>query len=672
MRSLRDPWTLGGLTIPNRVVLAPLAGIGNWFVRLQAKRYGAGLAVSEMVSSFAVHYGNRKTLDELLTIHPDERGRRAGVHPAVRPRPGDHALAPPRRSRARAPTSSTSTWAARCRRSARPAPAPRCSATPTRRSRSRAPRARAPGCRSPSSCARGRKPGESDGVELAHRLVDEAGVAGISFHPRSAAVHHKGTPDYDLAKELVASLPVPVILSGGLDAPDHIRWVLEHTGAAAVMLARGVARQPVAVRAAARRAARRADAARRSSTSSTGSSSARSSTSARSARRATCASSTPGTVAARRAALDARPRCSANASSRSSARSCCTCATMLRRSRPEPPEPASVKDAAPMPKDVILTPEGLEKLKEELEHLSTDEAPRGRRAHQGGSRVRRHLRELRVRRRQERAGHARGAHRHARGASCAPRRSIDATDLDNDVVRVGSLVNVKDEKSGKSLKYTIVGSTEANPAENKLSNESPVGNALLGHKRNDERHRPAAQRQGRASSRSRRSTSPEAVSDEPSELLATRRREARGAARRRHRPVPARVPRGRADRRRQARPTRASRPATETDDRDRVAGRLPRAAARARWRSSTSSTAAAASSCRRASTCSARSRSSACSSLDLGDLIGVDGTVFAPRRGELSLRVEDWTLLAKSLRPPPEKYHGLPTSRRASAAASST
>ena len=45
--------------------------------------------------------------------------------------------------------------------------------------------------------------------------------------------------------------------------------------------------------------------------------------------------------------------------------------------------------------------------------------------------------------------------------------------------------------------------------------------------------------------------------------------------------------------------------------------------------------------------------------LDLGDLIGIDGTVFSSRRGELSLRVDDWTLLAKSLRPPPEKHHGL-------------
>ncbi len=46
-------------------------------------------------------------------------------------------------------------------------------------------------------------------------------------------------------------------------------------------------------------------------------------------------------------------------------------------------------------------------------------------------------------------------------------------------------------------------------------------------------------------------------------------------------------------------------------------------------------------------------------SLDLGDLIGVDGLVFRSRRGELSIRVEDYAVLAKSLAPPPEKHHGL-------------
>ncbi len=46
-------------------------------------------------------------------------------------------------------------------------------------------------------------------------------------------------------------------------------------------------------------------------------------------------------------------------------------------------------------------------------------------------------------------------------------------------------------------------------------------------------------------------------------------------------------------------------------------------------------------------------------SLDLGDFVGVEGTVFATRRGELSIAATDWTLLSKSLRPPPEKFHGL-------------
>ena len=73
MRTLNDTWNLGGVAVPNRVLLAPLAGIGNWFVRLQAKRYGAGLAFSEMVSSFAIHYRNERTCREMLTIHPDER-----------------------------------------------------------------------------------------------------------------------------------------------------------------------------------------------------------------------------------------------------------------------------------------------------------------------------------------------------------------------------------------------------------------------------------------------------------------------------------------------------------------------------------------------------------------------------------------------------------------------
>src|SRR5207244_3998 len=80
----------------------------------------------------------------------------------------------------------------------------------------------------------GLRPGESSGFELAHRLVQEAGVAAIALHPRSAAVHHKGAPDYELVTALVRSLPAPVILTGGLGRAPEVREAFLRTGAEAV------------------------------------------------------------------------------------------------------------------------------------------------------------------------------------------------------------------------------------------------------------------------------------------------------------------------------------------------------------------------------------------------------------------------------------------------------
>ena len=137
-----------------------------------------------------------------------------------------------------------------------------------------------------------------------------------------------------------------------------------------------------------------------------------------------------------------------------------------------------------MPKDVILTREGLDKLKEELNYLSNDKrrevAERIKEAREFGdisenseyddAKNEQAMLEARIATLEDKL----------RSASV-----IDASELDSNVVRVGSLVSVKDEGSGKSLKYTIVGSTEANPSENRLSNESPVGKGLLGRKKGD-------------------------------------------------------------------------------------------------------------------------------------------------------------------------------------------
>ena len=132
-----------------------------------------------------------------------------------------------------------------------------------------------------------------------------------------------------------------------------------------------------------------------------------------------------------------------------------------------------------MQKDVILTPEGLEKLKAEIEYLSGQKrrevAERIKEAREFGdisenseyddAKNEQAMLEARIAQLEEKL----------RAASV-----IDARELDQSVVRVGSAVTVKE--SGKELSYTIVGSTEADPANRRLSNVSPVGKALLGRK----------------------------------------------------------------------------------------------------------------------------------------------------------------------------------------------
>ena len=138
-----------------------------------------------------------------------------------------------------------------------------------------------------------------------------------------------------------------------------------------------------------------------------------------------------------------------------------------------------------MQKDVILTPEGLENLKKEIAYLSVEKrkevAERIKEARDFGDISENSEYDDAKNEQAMLEGRIATLEDKLRSASV-----IDSSELNNDIVRVGSLVNVKDEESGKSLKYTIVGSTESNPAENKLSNESPVGKALVGKKRNDE------------------------------------------------------------------------------------------------------------------------------------------------------------------------------------------
>jgi nifR3 family TIM-barrel protein len=232
---LTDPFEIGGVRIANRVLLAPLAGIGNWFVRLQARRHGAGLAVSEMVSSFGLHHRNERTLQELMRIHPDEHpvsiqlfghdpeAMRSGA--AIAAETGADLIdinmgCPVRKVRKTGagvelltdPELALALVAAAREGSGLPV---------TVKLRS------------------GLRADDRSGIDLAVRLAEEGGAAAIALHPRAATAGHKGEPDYALTRELAERLEVPVIVSGGLKSAEAARRAYRESGADAVMIARG-------------------------------------------------------------------------------------------------------------------------------------------------------------------------------------------------------------------------------------------------------------------------------------------------------------------------------------------------------------------------------------------------------------------------------------------------
>jgi nifR3 family TIM-barrel protein len=232
---LTSPLRIGDVEIANRVLLAPLAGIGNWFVRLQARRHGAGLAISEMVSSFGLHYRNERTLRELLRLHPDEHPvsvQLFGQDPEVM------------RSAAEIVAGAGAdlidiNMGCPVRKVCKTGAGAALLSDPDLAVRIATAAREGGGLPVTVKLRSGLAPGGREGFELALRLAEQAGVAALAFHPRSAVTQHKGHPDYALARELAGRLEVPMIISGGLDTARAARDAYEASGADAVMIARG-------------------------------------------------------------------------------------------------------------------------------------------------------------------------------------------------------------------------------------------------------------------------------------------------------------------------------------------------------------------------------------------------------------------------------------------------
>ena len=311
-----------------------------------------------------------------------------------------------------------------------------------------------------------------------------------------------------------------------------------------------------------------------------------------------------------------------------------------------------------MARDTVLTPQGLEELKARIEHLRGDRrrevAERIKEAREFGdiaenseyddAKNEQAMLEKQISDLEEKLRNA---------------RVINEKDVDTDVVGVGVTVHVKDQKTDKSTKFKIVGSAEANPAESRLSNESPVGRALIGHKRGETVTVPVPRgparklkitkierqlRVARVSGVLRR------VDDRRAKLERLREQGIDPFPHEFDGVVPIEAVHAAHD---------GLEAGEETDAAYRVAGRLTarRGHGGAAFLDVVDRSGKLQVHAKR--DVLGEESFELLTSLDLGDLIGVDGTAFKSRRGELTLRATDWTLLAKTLRDVPKEYYGI-------------
>jgi tRNA-dihydrouridine synthase B len=239
---LSESWSIGGVEIPSRLVLAPMAGVSVQAFRRQGRRYGAGLVCSEMVSVAGIQHRNERTLG-YLRVAADEHPLAIQIFGSDPP-----AMAEAARMVEAAgadivdvnfgcPVKKVTKTGAGASLLDDPALATRivesvATATPLPVS---------------VKMRRGTENGSRACLALGPQLV-EAGAASLTLHPRSARQMYTGSADHSLTAELVSVVEVPVVASGDVTSRARAQAVLATTGASAVMVGRAAQGNPWALR----------------------------------------------------------------------------------------------------------------------------------------------------------------------------------------------------------------------------------------------------------------------------------------------------------------------------------------------------------------------------------------------------------------------------------------
>src|SRR3954469_17759604 len=242
MADMCESWSIGGVEIPSRIVLAPMAGVSVQAFRRQGRRFGAGLVCSEMVSSCGLQHRNERTLG-YLRIAADEHPLAVqifGSDPAPMAEAALMVVAagadivdinfgcPVRKvTKTGAGASALEDHDLACALAGAVVDAVDVPVTVKMR--------------------RGLRNGSRTALELGPKL-EARGVAALTLHPRSAQQMYTGEADHALTAELVDRVSVPVMASGDISDHPTAERVLAETGAAAVMIGRGAQGRPWALR----------------------------------------------------------------------------------------------------------------------------------------------------------------------------------------------------------------------------------------------------------------------------------------------------------------------------------------------------------------------------------------------------------------------------------------
>ena len=239
---LHERWLIGDVEIPSRLVLAPMAGVSVQAFRRQGRRYGAGLVCSEMVSVAGIAHGNERTLG-YLRVGSDEHPLAIqifGSEPAVMAEAARMVVAACADivdMNFGCPVRKVTKTGAGCSLLDDPAQAARIVS------------AVADAVEAPVTVKmrRGTENGSRACLEVGP-LLERAGAAALTLHPRSAKQMYTGVADHSLTAELVSLVAVPVIASGDVTSRAKAQSVLATTGAAAVRVGRSAQGNPWALR----------------------------------------------------------------------------------------------------------------------------------------------------------------------------------------------------------------------------------------------------------------------------------------------------------------------------------------------------------------------------------------------------------------------------------------